>query len=348
MLVPQHRKGVAAIGLFITVFTCVSLLSAAQKKEQQFDSTYYKAFPKMITTRFYFSQKYTSLTLEAPAGTRSLNYLPNTAVNAGMGATYGALTLNLGVSLGFLNPDKKEKGETKSLDLQSHIYTRHWVIDLYGQFYEGYYLRPRGLAADNIDNYYQRPDINVNLIGASVYRLVNSKRFSYRSSFLQNEWQQKSAGSLLIGAEVYNGVISGDSTLVPATFGNTYTQQGVRKVRFTEFGPGVGYAYTAVWKKHFFVTGSTTLNADLSFVKESSTTGDNKRTSISPNVTLRAVIGYNSNSWVSTLSWVNNNTNLRGPSSREQYLIRTGNFRLTLAKRLKPGKKLKRRLEVID
>jgi hypothetical protein len=348
MVISDSRKGFAATVVWILIFSSNSLFCAAQKKEPQFDSTYYKAFPKMITTRFFLSQKYTSLTLEAPAGIRSLNYLPNTSVNTGIGGTYGAITLNLGVSLGFLNPDKKEKGETKSLDLQSHIYSRNWVIDLYGQFYNGYYLWPRGLASTDVEKYYLRPDIKVNLIGASVYRLMNGKRFSYRSSFLQNEWQQKSAGSLLIGAEVYNGTISSDSTLVPASLGNAYAQQGVRKVSFTEFGPGIGYAYTAVWKKHFFVTGSTTLNADLSFVKESSTSAENKRTSISPNVALRAVIGYNSNKWISTLSWVNNSTNLRGPSSREQYLIRTGNFRLTLAKRLKPGKKLKRRLEVID
>lgn len=322
--------------------------SIAQKKQPAYDSSFYETYPRHITGRFFFSKKYTGFTLQAPQGVKSLRYKPNRSFSAGAGATYGALTLNLAFDLGFLNPSKTEKGKTTSIDLQSHIYTRQWVVDLYGQFYKGYYLSPLGYAAADANSFYTRRDIKVNLLGASVYRLLNDKEFSYRASFLQNEWQKQSAGSFLIGGEIYTGAIKADSALVPAVLANNYQQKGITKTSFIEFGPGVGYAYTYVYQKNFFATGSITVNADVSFVKEFSATGTEKKTSISPNAVLRAVVGYNSNDWGFAISWVNNSTNLRGYSSDDAYLIRTGNFRVTFAKRFKPGRKLKKRLEVID
>jgi Domain of unknown function (DUF4421) len=323
-------------------------ISAAGQKNPVFDSSYYKTYPKQVTGRFFFSKKYTGFTMDAPKGERPLRYRPNTSFSTGVGATYGALTLNLGFGLGFLNPNKDEKGKTSSIDLQSHIYTRKWVIDLYGQFYKGYYLSPRGLASTETDNYYLRRDIRVNLLGASVYRLLNSKQFSYRAALLQNEWQKKSAGSFLVGGEIYTGVIKADSTLVPGMLAASYAQRDIIKTSFTEFGPGIGYAYTGVYKEHFFATGSISLNGDIGFVKEYTATGSDNKTTISPNITLRAVAGYNSDNWSATVSWVNNNINLKGNYPDGQYLIRTGNFRITLAKRFKPGKRLKERLKIID
>jgi len=324
-----------------------SLLAQGQRAGSPFDSAYYQAYPKLVTARFFFSKKYTGLLLEAPADVPTLKYRPNTAFSTGVGATYGAITLNLGLNLGFLNPDKEDKGKTRSLDLQSHIYTRKLLIDLYGQFYKGYYLSPKGYAIPG-DAAYLRPDLRVNLMGVSVYRLFNPRQFSYRAAFLQNEWQKKSAGSLLIGAEAYTGIIKADSALVPGAVESKYTQRNINKVVFTEFGPGIGYAYTLVYKEHFFLTGSASLTGDLSFVKEYTEAGPEKHTSVTPNVTLRGVLGYNSNKWSTSISWINNTTNLRGASGKDQYLVRTGNIRVTIAKRFQPGRLLKKRLQVID
>ena len=114
-----------------------------------------------------------------------------------------------------------------------------------------------------------------------------------------------------------------------------------------ELGPGAGYAYTAVWNENLFLTGSATINADISMVKEVSATGSANRTSISPNATLRAVAGYNSEEWAATIAWLHNATNAKGRSSNYEYGIKTGEFKITLAKRFTPGNKLKNRLDPI-
>lgn len=263
----------------------------------------------------------------------------------GVGATYGIATLNVGIPMRFLVPHEKEKGRTRSLDLQTHVYARRWVGDIYGQFYKGYYLRPKGKAAPPDQSYYIRPDLKVQVIGGALYRLFNFREFSYRAAFLQNEWQKKSAGSFLLGGEVYYGTIRGDSALVPSEYAAIFPQQDVRKSRFWEIGPGAGYAYTWVFRQHFFATGSATVNGDLSFIKEFEDDGSSRtRITVSPNLIFRAVLGYNSNNWSANLSWVGNRVSVSSATADYKYIVSTGNYRLTVARRFNPQGILRKRL----
>lgn len=337
---------------FLTAFCFwLSVQTVSSQTPAEGDSSasrHYNIYRRHITARGFLSKKYTDVSLRGPRPFRALHYRPNNAFNAGVGASYGAVTLNLGFNLGFLDQKRDERGKTRFLDLQSHIYTRKWVIDLYGQFYKGYYLTPRGTAAPASHPYYLRRDMDVMVLGTSVYRLLSPARFSYRAAFLQTEWQQHSAGSWLIGFEAYHGQVKGDSALVPSLVAANYSQRDIHKLRFTEFGPGIGYAYTAVWKRHLFITGSLSLNGDLSFVREYRDNTSQQKTAISPNISFRAVAGYNSHRWSATISWVDQTLNLRGPLSSHEYLVRTGNIRFTVAKRLQPGRRLRERLKRIE
>ena len=315
----------------------------------QAKNDYYETFDNYLTGRIYLSKKYTSVALEGPEGTQTLRYRPNSLTTMGVNASYQSLSLTLGSGFGFLNPNQEEKGKTRSFDFQTHLYTRNWVTDIYGQFYRGYYLKDIGSGGPSDRIYYLRPDVKVNMAGLSVYRLFNGEQFSYRAAYLQNEWQKKSAGSFLAGAEVYMGRVKGDSALVPSEVSSFYPQANIRRMRMIELGPGAGYAYTFVWNQHLFATGSATINGDISFVKEE--TGDNaaNRVSFSPNATLRAVAGYNSERWALTISWLHHSANARGRSSNQDYRIKTGDFKITLAHRFIPGRNLKRDLDsVID
>ena len=336
--------------ILILSFCCVMInlqTILAQTPASTDNNDYYTTFEEQLTTRLYLAKKYTSLIMKAAPDIQSLRYRPNSLTTMGINGSYKALSLSFGTGFGFLNPNKEEKGKTRSFDFQSHIYTRDWVTDIYAQFYKGYYLSIGGPAGTADNNYYKRPDIKVNLLGTSIYRLLNGERFSYRAGFLQNEWQKKSAGSVLLGAEIYYGTMKGDSALVPSHISSYYPQQGIHRVRLLELGPGAGYAYTAVWEENLFLTGSATINADISMVKEVSAAGSANRTSISPNATLRAVAGYNSEEWAATISWLHNATNAKGKSSNYEYGIKTGEFKITLAKRFTPGNKLKKKLDPI-
>ncbi|MFT4032039.1 MAG: DUF4421 domain-containing protein [Siphonobacter sp.] len=309
----------------------------AQTKKNWIDTSYISTYNGQLTGRVYLSQKYSSLRLYN--GSTRVIYRPNTTLNLGVGATYQSLTLNLAYGFPFLNQNDA-KGKTKYLDLQSHLYGRKWVYDLYGQFYRGYYLSTPyiPLFTTSSGEYYKRPDIYLRMVGLSSYHLFNGHRFSYRAALVQNEWQKKSAGSWMTGAEVYYGSIGADSTLIPMTY---QPQTEIRRVHFFKIGPGVGYAYSWVLNRHFFATASLTGNLNINITKEYIADEKLNRVNVRPNLNYRAVIGYNSQLWNVSLSLVNSDVVLSG-ETLTNYLIRTGNYRLNVARRVPPGKHLRR------
>jgi hypothetical protein len=337
----------------LIVASCVLILLHANYASAQFtrfekhDSSYFVTYPKMITTRFFFSKKYTAFTLNQQEGEKDLRYRPNSKLTMGIGATYHIISINLSLGFGFLNPDNGQ-GKTKRLDLQGHLYPNEWVLDWYGQFYKGYYLYPKGFHANTPATYYQRPDITVNLFGIGLYRVLNYKKFSFRAAFLQNEWQKKSAGTVLLGGEINYGVMRADSSFVPHNLANLYPQAGINNVHFLCFGPGVGYAYTLVVRQHFFVTGSATVNFNLGYSTESGDFIKIDRGYVNPLSVFRFVVGYNSNTWNVSVNWITNKLPVGGATSPDNYLLQTGNYRLIIAKKIMPGARGKKILDKID
>ena len=317
--------------------------------ETDHDTTYYESFMSKITGRIYFGQKFTALEIKRNNKTTPrLRYVPNTTLNMGIGATYGFFTLNLAYGFGFLNRGEEQKGKTKYWENQGHMYGRKWGYDFYAQFYKGYYLYPKGLGSADPNLYYFRPDIKYNLFGIAPFRILNDKKFSYRAAFIQNEWQKRSAGSFLLGAEIYYGIVNADSALVPDDMAMLYKQQGIHKIQFFKIGPGAGYAYTLVLQHHFFITGSLNANLNLGWISETNKSGSEDGFSFTPNFYYRAAAGYNSRSWNVNVSWVSNRMSIRGASSADGYIGRVGIVRATLARQFQAGPKAKKILKPLD
>ncbi|QEC67716.1 DUF4421 domain-containing protein [Panacibacter ginsenosidivorans] len=321
----------------LTLATCLLFLMAphqlfAQHKPGH-DSIYFTTYPQRLTTRFYFSKKYTSVTFPAADKQNDLTYRANTPLTMGVGATYNNLSLNLSYGFGFLNPDD-EKGKTKSIDLELHVYPYKWAIDVLGIHHKGMHIEPKGYAAVNANNYYYRPDVIMTLGGISAYRVINNDRFSYNAAMIQSEWQKRSAGSLLYGGEIYYGSIKADSSLVPVAKTSLFEQAGVDKMQFFTAGIGAGYAYTLVIEKHLFVMGSAIANIDINLSDEHNGNNQNKHTAVTPSFIYKAAVGYNSHDWVISANWAANTLWVNGESSARSYMIPTGNYRFILAKRI--------------
>jgi hypothetical protein len=318
----------------------------AQKILLQYDTAYYESYTQKVTGRVYFSRKFTSLQFRNADKKYAFNYLPNTTLNFGVGATYRWTTLNLAYGFAFLNPDLG-RGKTKYLDLQFHSYGRKFMVDVFGQFYKGFYLSEKEFRIGN-ESYYRRPDLHVNLIGASSQYVLNHRRFSYRSSFLQNEWQKKSAGTFLIGLEAYVGWMKADSSIVPAALSKDEIGVAPDRIRFLELGPNVGYAYTFVLEKHFFLTGSASVSFDLGTRVLKDDIDKEPVGGVSVNSFLRFVGGYNSDIWSIAALYITDNVSLPAGGSSKKIFLNTGNYRLNFAYRFRPNKKAKKILHVID
>jgi hypothetical protein len=333
---------------FLVCIVCFSKAHGQVDSAADHDSAYYQSYRDQLTGRTYLSRKYTLLRFDPTRKTARFVYNPNTSLNLGVGATYHAFTLNIGIGISKFNPDG-EKGKTRYLDLQGHFYAREWNFDLLGEFYRGYYLTPKGKAANAGESYYKRNDLNLDLMGLAVYRNLNKRHFSYQAGLLQNEWQKKSAGAFLAGAEVYYGSIHGDSSLAPSRLDSDYQKLDIDRLHFFEIGPGFGYAYTFVYREHFFVLASVSINLALRYSKEHSNLPGKyeDRIDFTPNDIIHAGIGYNSEKWSVSALWVSTRLNVKGEVSNYKYGVATGNYRLIVAKRFRVGHRVKKALQPI-
>jgi hypothetical protein len=313
---------------------------------------YYLPLADQLLVRTYLSRKFTSFTFQNPNRRMSLKYRPNTTINLGIGATWRSLTLNLAYGFPFLN-NRNAQGETSYLDLQSHLYTRNWSIDTWGQFYKGYYTKVDPSRApppgDQQDRNYVRPDAGITLIGVSAFKLLQPHRFSYRAAFVQNEWQQKSGGTFLVGAEIYYGRVSADSALIPSfqrrEFPGNFLPQ-INRIRLIDVGPGLGYAHTFVYEKKWFVTLAGSFIGNLGYTKSLAENNQVvEKWGFSPNLLYRGTIGYNSRYWSFTANIVGNRISVRGAEKNFNYRLENGNYRFTVSRRLLPGKKVKKVLD---
>ncbi|MDE1191304.1 MAG: DUF4421 family protein [Arachidicoccus sp.] len=300
------------------------------------DSAFIKDYDRMVVGRVYYSRNNTGMEFRAP-DTKSFNYKPNNSKGIGLGVSYRYVTFNF--AFGVLGRDE-DKGKTKTLSLQSSLYKHQWVYDFGVQHYKGMYFTPSSVYAIN-NNYYLRPDISTTIVGGDFWRILNSDKFSYRAVMTQNDWQLKSAGSLLLGGEIYYGGIAGDSAFVPAALADKFPQNQIRKAYSMRIGPGIGYAYTFVYHKNWFASMGITENLDLVFGKESGDNTDKKVVSFSPNLNYRISVGYNSGFWNINASLFNNSQYLKSYYAKN-YKLFSQTFRITVARRFIPNHKVKK------
>jgi hypothetical protein len=137
-----------------------------------------------LVVRLYGSQKFTGYKLGQYGNSKRVVYSPNDNYNIGLGFNYKFLGINIGFRAPFINNDEARYGKTKFLDLQSYIYMRKITLDLYGQFYNGYYLSNRSIL-DNykvVDTFLKRPDLHTKNFGFTLQYIFNYRKFSYRAS----------------------------------------------------------------------------------------------------------------------------------------------------------------------
>lgn len=314
---------------------------------QDYDTLYIETFPDMINVRLYLSEKTTNFSLANEANGKALDYVPNTSLNLGIGATAGPFTLNLAYGFPFLNPSEGE-GKTRYLDLQSHIYTRKFVIDFFGQFYKGMYLENTSVRIpEYADSYYVRPDISEQIFGLTGLYVFNHKKYSYRASLVQNERQLKSAGSVIAGIEAYYGVVQADSAFVPSVLVNDTSfknMTGYNRVSFVKAGPSVGYTYTLVYAKHFFVMASLTFNLGMGVNKmHHPKDGTIRDFQTDLGAFGRFALGYNAAKWYLGLSAVSNQIVTSNKSRTFNASYGIGNVRINFVKRFPFSAKMKKK-----
>ena len=318
--------------IFLLIFMVIFNTMQAQKMDMH-DTAYFESFPHTLTARVYGIHKYGQFNIPSNDNSQHLKYTPNTNFSAGIGFTYNNFTLNAALGFGFLNKDD-DKGKTKSFNLQAHAYPHGWSVDLIASLHKGEYLLPKGFNAISSSSYYYRPDVKSDLIGVAAYHIANASKFSYRAAMVQNEWQKKSAGSLLFGGQAYYVSLHGDSSLIPTASAASFNQNGMNKINVITFGPGVGYAYTLVAAQHLYIMASLIGNAEVNITKEYTAATSANKVSIEPAAVYKAAVGYNSATWGVVGIWAGNALLFKGDASSKPYFFPTGLFSIAINKKI--------------
>lgn len=331
-----------ALAVFAALLLAAPMARAQKvRKPDTFDTTYVKDYSHIVSGRLYGVTKYNKMQLGGLRDTKALIYRPNNKINFGIGASYHALTLNIGVGIPGVNKDQDKRGETHYLDAQANIYTKRWATNLFLQRFQGYYIsshtKPE-LDWDQDTEFPTRPDLVEYNLGVSTVHIFNNDRFSYRAAFNQDAWQRKSQGSVLVGGYLTYFHLKADSSMVPSRLNDLYdTDLQLRRGGFLDLGPSAGYAYTLVIQQHIFLTGSFVVGGGLSVQR--ATTAQLDGSELQKNSAglgwhgqFRAGAGYNSARYYVGLSFVQENIGYL-LEDRSSFYWSVGNIRLNFVKR---------------
>jgi hypothetical protein len=330
--------------IFLLTALClqVAFSSLAQDNHRpDHDTTFYRSYKGSIILRTFLSRNYSQFNLAPPGGLPTMKYRANTPLNFGAGINYRFISVSVSRGLNFLRSGQK-KGDTHSFDLLAHLYKPKWAIDVLAQFYRGYFLGQPDIGSGG---YYLRPDMGLQTAGATAYRVLNDRRFSYGAGLSQNALQEKSAGSILIGGEAFYTAVHGDSSLAPYRVDTLYNRKDIRKLHLFDIGPGIGYAYTFVLMERYFLLGSVNVSLNAHFSREIGSGILSNKLDIAPQYILRFGAGYNTPTWGLSAVWFASSINAEGESSGYKYTMRTGSYRLVYACRLAINRKMKKILE---
>lgn len=326
--------------LFCTAGVCAQTVNKLKRTNQD-RSQYISDYKNDLTLRVFGSRKYVTYGLHDKGYAEQVRYRPNSPFTIGMGFNYKMIGLNLGFNLPLIN-DNTEFGKTSFLDLQTHVYSKKMIVDIYLQRYKGFYMGNSSILQNNA-NRYIRPDIATFNFGLSAQYLWNSNKFSLRAAFLQNEVQLKSAGSLILGAAISDFTVIADSAIIPSKLKQKdyFNNLAFNRSDIKSITANIGYGYTYILPRHFFLTA--TASGGIGVNNTALKTRGKANLSHWGNdftATFRIGLGYNSNRFFAGIHYI---TNLSSSSTYITYArqeLSAGNFRISVAHRFALKKKL--------
>ncbi len=320
----------------------------------QNDTAYIRDFTNDITVRGFLGNKLTRYALGDYDFSKKLSYQANDNYNIGVGFNYKFIGFNLSLKLPFINEDTRRYGSTKFIDFQSFIYLRKLTIDLYYLSHHGYYLASRSmLTAMPVSGIFPtRPDLRITNTGLNTQYIFNSNKFSFRAAFLQNEYQKKSAGSLMAGAGLHYINIRADSAIIPGDirYSGYFGASTFSHSRIVSLAANFGYAHTFVIRRNYFITAALLggIGINHSTIRADAADKADNRLSMQLNAITRLAAGYNSENYFIGAQYINFLNRNNSPVKGSWQEFQTGNLRLTFATRFRLNKAAKDKIDRIE
>ena len=313
------------------------------------DTNYIYSYIEDFTARTFTSLSFVRISLHDNNIDKNLNYGIHSKLGFGFGFNYSIFGFNLRYSPKSNSVANSKYGETRSLDFRMNLYGRKFVFDLYLISHSGFYLsNPQEVFGswENTGFYPPRPDIEVFSAGGVAQYLSNNKKYSLRATYLQNEWQKKSAGSFIVGTSFFYTKYSSDSSFVPTHGVPIEYFNGYKLNKSSSFNLGIngGYSHTFVLWKHFFLSAGLSVGPQLSYSTVSSANVNQNSCSgfrLGMNGLIRTGFGYNSRRVVVSLFFVDELIVHNMAAGDVVSYFNPGIFKLNFAYRFALGKPIK-------
>lgn len=244
-----------------SIFLCLFVYAIAFGQEftndqvdlKNISNIYYSDYSNLLALRMYTNTKWNSLDIYKEG--EPLRLHPNSSTSLGAGFNYKSYGLALALGLPKSKSSNEKYGETKRFDIQASVYGEKFVFDGFTQIYKGYYnVNPSDFLEWENEYFPKLPNMKVLSFGLNTFYIFNSEKFSYKAAFNRNQIQLKSSGSFTFGFFGHLDAARTDHGFVPQEFPDSVRNDfDLKSFNTIALGLTVGYLYTWVISKHFFL-----------------------------------------------------------------------------------------------
>jgi len=215
--------------------------------------TYFIDMSDLLGLRLYFLRK--SNNLEITNKNQTLRLKPNGLLVLGVGFNYKSIGIGIGFGIPNTATSNQKKGKTNQFDLQFSVYGKSIGVDGFLQIYKGYYnTNPNDFVDWPSDTLPQLPKMKIISAGVSAFYIFNADKFSYKASFVRNQVQNKSAGSVALGFFGNYDEVKTSGGFIPHEFPDSLKSEfDLSAFRALSLGIYAGYMYSFVLSKKFFI-----------------------------------------------------------------------------------------------
>ena len=275
------------------------------------DSTYIKSYADQFALKLVAINKINYFGIKDKNTGAGLRYRPEFGVNLGVGVSYKWFALDLAFNIGIR--ENKDFENSEHFDFQGRVFSSKQFFEGSLQYYYGHILgNVSGIDEENYDFPEIREDIRSISFGLQYLYAFNYDKFSLKAPFVLNEIQLQSAGSPIFGASFAYFSMDSDSSIVPQSL----TEYFDPKLHMTDFNVislavNMGYMYTFVWRKHFFITLGLIPGLNFNLGDSKAEQRESFKWNVSYRIKTMNALGYNGDRFFTGFQFVGDWNNIR-------------------------------------
>lgn len=331
--------------ILFVVFSFLSLNTYSQ-----IDTTYIESYKDQLTARVYALNEAVNLVIDPLAGSPDIRYRPNSKLHFGVAGFYKWFGLGLAVQSPLPTSNEDIYGDSKSIDLRINAYGSWINAELAYVNYKSFYLENTpDIIATYLpgDPYLQREDLQIESVSSIFYFVPNYKRHSFRAAYIQNEYQLKSSGSLIIAPAFQINRLMADESLIPQDYiakYDVFEEDKLMRGKFNVVGVFVGYSYTLVFLERFYVNAAMLPGTFMQYYNYNTEENHYQKNNAYFLWTMRFAAGYNGKRWFAGMGGVSGFNNALFPIKTSAYALGLQQYRIWIGTRFafKPRTKAKK------